>query len=273
VRPIVALTETTDSIRHAGNLKKTGLSGETDEIGQLGASFDQMVDRLQDTEGKLATAVTDERNRLARDLHDAVSQTLFSASIIAEVLPRLWEKNPEEGRRRLEEIRQLTRGALAEMRTLLFELRPSALADADTSHLMHQLVESLSGRLRIPVDVQIDKDCPLPPDVKVAFYRIAQEALNNIIKHSGATAAKVVLNCRPSGVFLSINDNGTGFDPATGRPGSLGVGIMHDRAAEIGASLIVESKVGAGSTVTVIWNHPKESRNGSGTNDTSFTGG
>ncbi|MBC8449200.1 MAG: GAF domain-containing protein, partial [Chloroflexi bacterium] len=76
------------------------------------------------------SAVAAERSRLARDLHDAVTQTLFSASLIAEVLPRIWERNPEEGRRRLEELRQLTRGALAEMRTLLLELRPSALVDA-----------------------------------------------------------------------------------------------------------------------------------------------
>ena len=96
-------------------------------------------------------ATVQERQRLARDLHDAVSQTLFSASLIAEVLPRLWERNPDEGRKRLEEIRQLTRGALAEMRTLLLELSPAALVDADLGDLLRQLAESITGRARIPV--------------------------------------------------------------------------------------------------------------------------
>jgi signal transduction histidine kinase len=95
-------------------------------------------------------AVATERNRLARDLHDAVSQTLFSASLIAKVLPRLWERKPEEGRRRLEEVRRLTRGALAEMRTLLLELRPKALVEADLGDLLRQLTEAFIGRARIP---------------------------------------------------------------------------------------------------------------------------
>ncbi|MDD5701711.1 MAG: histidine kinase, partial [Dehalococcoidales bacterium] len=105
-------------------------------------------------------ATLKERQRLARDLHDAVSQTLFSASLISEVLPRLWERNPDEGKRRLEEIRMLTRGALAEMRTLLLELRPAALADANLGDLLRLLGDSVTGRARIPVTVSIDGDCP-----------------------------------------------------------------------------------------------------------------
>ena len=128
----------------------------------------------------------EERIRLARDLHDAVSQTLFSTSLIAEVLPRLWERNKEEGLKKLEEVRQLTRGALAEMRTLLFELRPAALADAELSDLLRQLAESVIGRARVPVTLEVEGTCAIPPDVKIAFYRIAQEALNNIAKHSGS---------------------------------------------------------------------------------------
>ena len=125
-------------------------------------------------------AVLEERNRLARDLHDAVSQTLFSASLIAEVLPRLWERDQDEGRRRLEEVRQLSRSALAEMRTLLFELRPAALAEAELGDLLRQLADTITGRGRLPVTVEISSRTTLPSEVKVAFYRIAQEALNNV---------------------------------------------------------------------------------------------
>ena len=101
----------------------------------------------------------EERIRLARDLHDAVSQTLFSTSLIAEVLPRLWERNKDEGLKKLEEVRQLTRGALAEMRTLLFELRPAALADAELSDLLRQLAESVIGRARVPVTLEVEGTC------------------------------------------------------------------------------------------------------------------
>ncbi len=138
-----------------------------------------------------ALAALEERQRLARDLHDAVSQTLFSASLIAEVLPRLWERNPAEGQRSLAELHQLTRGALAEMRTLLLELRPAALLEVGLADLLRQLAEAVTGRSRVPIDLSLDKPYPLPPDVQVNLYRIAQEALSNVAKHSGASRATV----------------------------------------------------------------------------------
>jgi PAS domain S-box-containing protein len=198
-------------------------------------------------------AAMEERNRLARDLHDAVSQTLFSASIIADVLPRLWERNPEEGRKRLEEIRQLTRGALAEMRTLLLELRPVALKDAELGELLKQLGESINGRARIPVRVNIDGRCDLNPEIKTALYRIAQEALNNVAKHSGASQSSVNLFCRPESVKMVINDNGKGFEMQGVKGQSLGLGIMTERAKEIDAKVTLESVPGEGTTITVLW--------------------
>jgi GAF domain-containing protein len=209
-------------------------------------------------------AVVEERNRLARDLHDAVTQTLFSASLIAEVLPRIWERNPDEGRRRLEELRELTRGALAEMRTLLLELRPAALIDAELGDLLRQLAESITGRARVPVTVAVEGQRPLPPDVKVALYRIAHEALNNVAKHAGASQATVSLCCTPpfppeiggeqrGGVELRVSDDGRGFDSESIPPESLGLGIMRERAEAIGAMLTVESEIGHGTEVVVVW--------------------
>jgi signal transduction histidine kinase len=112
-------------------------------------------------------AAHEERNRLARDLHDAVTQTLFSASLIADVLPGIWKDDPEKGLRLLADVRQLTRGALAEMRTLLMELRPEALIEAHLSDILNQYAEAFTGRTGIPVEVLIDHDFMLPPDVKV----------------------------------------------------------------------------------------------------------
>ncbi|MCP4517736.1 MAG: PAS domain S-box protein, partial [Delftia sp.] len=154
-------------------------------------------------------AVAAERSRLARDLHDAVSQTLFSASLIADVLPQIWERNPDEGQRRLEEIRQLTRGALAEMRALLLELRPTALAEADLGDLLRQLAEATTGRARVPVALEVEGEPsgPLAPDVKVALYRIAQESLNNVAKHAGASQVTVGLRYQGERVEVRISDD------------------------------------------------------------------
>ncbi len=200
-------------------------------------------------------AVLEERQRLARDLHDAVTQTLFSASLIAEVLPRLWERNPEEGPRRLEELRQLTRGALAEMRTLLLELRPAALVETALGDLLRQLAESITGRARVPVTVTVEGVRSLPPEVQVALYRVAQEALNNLAKHAGASQARVSLHSQPEQVELRISDDGRGFDPEGISPESLGLGIMRERAEAIGAALRIESQIGQGTRITLVWPH------------------
>jgi len=198
-------------------------------------------------------AVAAERNRLARELHDAVTQTLFSASLIADVLPRLWERDPDEGRRRLSELRELTRGALAEMRTLLLELRPSALAEASLADLIRQLGESITGRARVPVATEVDPQCELPVEVKVALYRIAQEALNNMAKHAGATEAVVRLRCRPGRAELSVRDDGLGFELESVHIESLGLGIMRERAEAIGATLEIDSQLGEGTLIRVKW--------------------
>lgn len=199
------------------------------------------------------SAVAAERSRLARDLHDAVTQTLFSASLIAEVLPRLWERKPEEGIKRLEELRQLTRGALAEMRTLLLELRPSALLEAELGELFRHLADAFTSRARVQVEYSIEGNVNLPPDVKIALYRIAQEALNNIAKHAEATQAELSILCQDNSLSMTIRDNGRGFNPAKVSPDHLGMGIMKERADNIGASLTVISQIGEGTQVMVDW--------------------
>ncbi len=221
------------------------------------------ITRRQQIESELRAqaqqaAVAAERSRLARDLHDAVTQTLFSVSVIADVLPRIWERNPEEGRRRLKELRQLSRGALAEMRTLLLELRPSALMEANLSDLLRQLAASVNSRSGVEIDVCIEGETDLSPDVKVSLYRIAQEALNNVAKHSNASHAKVMLTMQPADngthnghVRLVISDDGCGFDTTISKPTHIGLDIMRERAAAIGAQLDIRSAIGAGTTVQV----------------------
>jgi len=206
-------------------------------------------------------AILEERQRLARDLHDAVTQTLFSASLIAEALPALWESDQEEGRQLLKELRQLSRGALAEMRTLLLELRPATLVEASLGDLLRQLGVAVIGRTGVPVTVTVEGGRAIPDDVHVALYRIAQEALNNVVKHAHASQVMVSLRRFPpaSGgdregtVELCINDDGRGFDPSYIPPDRLGLGIIRERAQTIGATLKIDSRPGHGTQVTAVW--------------------
>ncbi|MBK9925060.1 MAG: PAS domain S-box protein [Anaerolineales bacterium] len=198
-------------------------------------------------------AVTADRTRLARDLHDAVTQTLFSASLTAEVLPELWEMDVDEAKKSTEELRQLTRGALAEMRTLLLELRPAALTQTRLGDLIKQLCDAFIGRSRLPIILNIDGDCALPPDVQIAIYRIAQESLNNVFKYARATQVNVSLFLFNDGLRFEVCDNGIGFDISTSKPTSLGLRIMRERAEAIGAEYHISSTPGSGTCVEVVW--------------------
>ena len=164
-------------------------------------------------------ATLEERQRLAQNLHDAVNQSLFSAGLIAEVLPRLWDRDQEEARRSLEDLRRLTRGALAEMRALLAELRPSTLTDAELGDLLRLLSNAFTGRTNIPVTLSLNGEGALPAEPQVAFYRICQEALNNIAKHANASRVEIDLSRDTEGLELHIRDNGRGF--ATNRTGAF----------------------------------------------------
>lgn len=199
------------------------------------------------------TAALAERSRLARELHDAVSQTLFSASLIAEVLPQLYESNAEEGRKRTHELRRLARGALAEMRTLLMELRPAALTQVSLAELLKQLCEAAVGRAQLPIKLSIEGERSYPPDVQVALYRITQEALNNIIKYAHATEVRLELLQTDTFVEIAVRDDGIGFDRENVAANHFGLKIMQERAAAIGAQLQIISTPGSGSHVTVTW--------------------
>ncbi|MBL8101468.1 MAG: PAS domain S-box protein [Anaerolineales bacterium] len=240
------------------NLQKR-VQERTQELQEANQLLQKEIEQRAKIEKELAEkaaneAVTADRTRLARDLHDAVTQTLFSASLIAEVLPDLWEMDVEEARNSTEELRQLTRGALAEMRTLLLELRPATLTQTHLSDLIRQLCEAFIGRSRLPIKLNIEGDCELPPEVQVAFYRIAQESLNNVFKYARATQVDVNIFISPSSVHFESCDNGVGFDMSTSKPTSLGMRIMRERAEAIGADFHISSTLGSGTCVEVTWN-------------------
>ena len=201
-------------------------------------------------ENAQALATLQERQRLAQNLHDAVNQSLFSAGLIAEVLPRLWERDPVEGRRSLEDLRRLTRGAQADLRLLLAELRPSTLTDAELGDLLRLLANALAGRTNLPIRVIVtgqetmQAQKSLPADVQVVLYRLCQEGLNNIARHAGASRVDIRLEYETGSVELHIRDDGRGFNPAQLTPGHYGLVMMRERAASVGASLSITSHQG-----------------------------
>ncbi|NTW11771.1 MAG: PAS domain S-box protein [Anaerolineales bacterium] len=230
----------------------------TQELEQINQRLQQEIEQRIRIEQELASkaaeeAVTADRTRLARDLHDAVTQTLFSASLTAEVLPDLWEMDVDEAKRSTEELRQLTRGALAEMRTLLLELRPAALTQTRLSDLIRQLCEAFIGRSRLPISLTIEGERDLPPEVQIACYRVAQESLNNVFKYARATQVNVGLFLSATGLRFEVCDNGIGFDMSASKPTSLGMRIMRERAEAIGADLYISSTPGSGTCLELIW--------------------
>jgi PAS domain S-box-containing protein len=221
--------------------------------GVLGTYYD-ITEQIETSEAlrQVRRAAEVERQRLARNLHDAVSQTLWTASLIADVLPTVWDQDRAKGEQNLRELRQLTQGALAEMRMLLLELRPAALKETKLHELLQHLAKAVVSRKEIDISVSAEPVDP-PIDVKVAYYRITQEALNNISRHARATKASIDLTVTETGLVLRIADNGRGFNPNLASPERMGLNIMRERAAAIQAKLTIDSTINQGTTITVRW--------------------
>lgn len=216
--------------------------------------FTEITERRKAEAERAELAVVQERHRLARELHDAVTQSLFAASVITETLPRLWERKPELAFNQLDALHRLIKGASAEMRTLLWELRPENIVQNNFTELFTQLAAAAQSRSHVQVAVRVHDPIaqPVPADTLVVFYRIAQESINNIIKHAHATRLQLTLKRTPDYLALVIADNGRGFDTSTTRSG-LGLTIMQERAATIGATVSVKSRLGRGTRIRLVW--------------------
>jgi PAS domain S-box-containing protein len=216
--------------------------------------FRDITERRQAGIREMELVAASERQRLARELHDSVSQTLFTTNVIAGTLPKLFKANADRGYEQLAEINELTRGAMAEMRTLLFELRPENVVKMNLGDLLQQLGNVAQARQKITVSTLVRGDAkqPLPEAVHIALYRIAQESLNNVINHGNAQQVRIRLNCRPEVVELVIIDNGQGFDINKPHSG-FGLISMRERATGINAALTIQSKVGRGTRIKTVW--------------------
>ncbi len=203
------------------------------------------------------SAALGERHRLARELHDSVSQALFSMTLHARAAQRhlsagdLPADHPVAAE--LDQLHSLTRTALAEMRALIFELRPGALAEEGLAAALAKHAAAVSARERLDVTVDAPTErVALPPAVEEHVYRVVLEALNNAVRHAAATRVGIVVAQRAgAGLRVTVEDDGVGFEPATHRPGHLGLTTMRDRAAAVGGSLTVASSPGTGTRVVL----------------------
>lgn len=196
-----------------------------------------------------AEATTAERMRLARELHDSVSQELYGIAVAAHSARSLLERDPTRVADPLDYIHVLAESALLELRAIIFRLRPDAIANDGLVVGITRQAASVVARYGIRVDLAMDEEPDLRLDAKEAAYRIAQEALTNAVKHAQASSIQVRLRENGDGVLLEVADSGIGFDPRAPRNGHLGLRSMEERAAAVGGHLDVESETGKGTRI------------------------
>jgi signal transduction histidine kinase len=225
----------------------------TERHGQLAMAFAQQVGsalenaRLyEEAQGK---AVLEERQRLARELHDSVSQVLYSIALNAASAAALRSRDPERAAALERDVHDLARVGLAEMRALIFELRPESLEQEGLVSALHKQAEAAQARHGFGVHINAVEEPTVPLAAKAALYRIAQEALQNVAKHADAQTVELTLEQTTAELVLRIEDDGRGFNPKRSFPGHLGLESMHERMAAVGGDLEIRSSRGRGTTV------------------------
>ncbi len=221
-----------------------------DELGQLARHLNHMAVELQgmiETRQELATL--EERNRLARELHDSVKQQVFATAMQVGAARALIEQDPTASKESLAEAEQLVRQAQQELTTLIRELRPAALEGKGLATALRDCVSDWSRQSHIAAEVRVRGERPLPLPLEQALFRVAQEALTNISRHSGATTVEVDLVWTGNEVMLAVSDDGQGFNPAARNGKGLGLQSMRERVEALGGRLDVSSTPGKGTQV------------------------
>jgi signal transduction histidine kinase/ligand-binding sensor domain-containing protein len=248
------------SVRARSRELERQVAERTAELSQTNALLEgEIAERLQVEEAlrqsEREKATVDERNRLARELHDSVAQSMYGVTLLAEVASQLLSSGrTDQVAGYLGELKETAKDSLAEMRLLIYELRPPVLEEEGLASALQARLEAVESRAGLQTEFHLDGELTLNSQVEEALFRIAQEALNNVLKHAHARRVAVSLGQAGHTVTLEIADDGTGFDPvAARRSGGLGLRGMEERVAAIGAGLEIESAAGSGTRVRVMW--------------------
>lgn len=263
-RPLHRLLEGVRSVT-SGDLDVTVPVTSQDELGELAESFNKMTGelnrrtrQLSQTSSELAVkkaqvkvAALEERQRLARELHDSVSQALYGIALGARTARALLERDPAKVAEPIDYVLSLAEAGLSEMRALIFELRPESLQNEGLVAALTKIADALRARHKLEV---VTDFCPEPDislDAKEMLYRIAQEASHNTAKHAAASHVELKMYCEDKQLTLIIHDNGKGFNPESDFPGHLGLHSMRERVASLDGDMQIDSQPGGGTTITV----------------------
>lgn len=225
-----------------GDLDVMARDASDDEIGQLSRRLNQMAEQLRALlETRQELAVVEERQRLARDLHDAVKQQVFATAMQLGAAREVLESDPVAAGELLAEAERLVNEAQQELTNLLRELRPAALTDKGLAAALADAVDDWSRRTKIAAELRVQGERATPLAVEQALFRVAQEALANVNRHSGATKVEVRLAWAGDALTLAVSDNGNGFDVGRADGRGLGLSSMRERVEAIGGVLRVDS--------------------------------
>lgn len=237
-----------------------------DEIGELGWQLNRLasqweeqvasLQRLSNHNAALAdqlkhTAVTEERQRLARELHDAVSQQLFAIAMTTAAMKRLVEKNPQRAAQQIELVEEMAAAAQAEMRALLLHLRPATLQNKTLKEAILDLLDELTRKNTLELTWEIEAVEGLPSGIEDQLFRILQESLSNTLRHARANQIAVKLFTLQGQVRMRVTDDGIGFDPDGEKLTSYGLRSMRERVTEVGGSMEIYSAKGKGTQIEV----------------------
>ena len=224
-----------------------------DELGQLSWELNQMaadLENLLQARGELATL--EARNRFARDLHDSVKQQVFAVSLQIAAARALIQRDTDSAESHLGQADELVRQAQKELNILIAEMRPAALEGKGLAGALREYVARWSEGAEVGADFQVRGEREAPLEVEQALFRVAQESLANVARHSGAEHAEVDLSYTADAVTLRISDDGRGFDPSRGSGGGFGLQSMRERLVKLGGRITVDSAPGKGTRVTAV---------------------
>lgn len=228
-----------------GDFAATTRDASHDELGQLARDLDRMAEQVQTL---LATrqelAVVEERNRLARELHDSVKQHIFANALLVRAARKVFGRDQQMALGYLEEAESLAARAQEELVALIRALRPAALADRGLVAVLRDEAADWSRRTRIATEVRVSGERSTPLEVEDALFRVAQEALTNVARHSDARHVEVRVTWDAGHVTMEVADDGSGFDPARAEGKGLGLASMRERIAELRGALTISSAPG-----------------------------
>ena len=237
-----------------GDFAASACDSSPDELGQVARNLDRMAGQLRALLlDRQQLAVMEERNRLARDLHDSVKQQIFATTMQVAAARSLVQNDPAAAEARLGDVERLVGEAQRELTALIHELRPVALGDKGLAQALRDYCADWSRRSGIAIDVRIQGEREAPLETEDALFRVTQEALSNIARHSGATRAEAQLRWTRQGLTLTIGDNGRGFDATSDGGGGVGLQSMQERIVVIGGALSIRHVVNGPGMEIEVW--------------------